>query len=97
VIPYILNSCKHISCSVPHLDSVNDVLCSIYLHIQQKIRGSAIVETVTFPTVRKSDAGNFTCSLISVGSASVALHVLSGKTIHSLSWNLSQLLVCYNK
>jgi len=45
---------------------------------QSKIEDSSIVEIASFGAVRKADAGNYTCSLQPIGSATVTLHVLNG-------------------
>lgn len=48
--------------------------------IQTKLDGTKLTETLTFVGVQKELSGNYSCSLENVGTSSVTLHVLSGKS-----------------
>jgi hypothetical protein len=54
------------------------LIATFSIKFQSKIEDSSIVEIASFGAVRKTNAGNYTCSLQPIGSATVTLHVLNG-------------------
>ncbi|CAG7725186.1 unnamed protein product [Allacma fusca] len=63
-----------------------------YIVFRNKLEGSSLITTATFPNVHRQDSGNYTCALENVGSASVTLHVLNGENPAAMQHGYGKLL-----